>query len=451
MRITADKAGRYCDGFQRRHFLQIGMAGMGSFTLPELLRAKALTAKAGAAKKDTACILLWLDGGPSHIDLYDPKPDAPAEYRGMWNPIATNVPDIHIGELLPKHAQIADKLAIIRSLRHGDTDHDNSDHMLLTGHSFNPGSDAAVHPSMGSIVSHLLGPRNPDFPAYVTIPRAMSRGRSPGYAGPVYLGSRYAPFEPNGDPSADNFHVKDLKLYDGLTMGQLEDRTSLLSRLDQSQRNVEAAGILDTLDTYQQQAYDLITSPSVRKAFDLHTEPSKLRDQYGRHTIGQSMLLARRMVEAGSTFVTVYFGGWDHHWNLQQGLAGQAPILDQSLSTLVKDLDDRGRLEQTLVMAYGEMGRTPLINSGHGKGNPGRDHWGNAMCAILAGGGIRGGQTLGQTTARGEEPSSHPLGVGDLHATIYDILGIDFTTYLHDRTGRPVPIVEQGEVLRELF
>ncbi len=456
-RIDAGAAGAYCDRLSRRSFVQVGLSGMAAVTLPDVLKAREAAAAAGRSAKDTAVLLIWLDGGPSHMDLYDMKPDAPAEYRGIWQPIRTNVPGIEISELFPLQAKVADKFSIIRSLHHNSGDHFTGGHRMLTGRGGASGADTTgKYPSFGSIASRVCGSRRSGMPAYASVPYASSIGLRPGYFGANYVGREFNPFETGGDPNSDDFKVQNLNLSSGLTIERLEDRRGLSARLDRARRFVDASGSVEAMDRFQQQAYELVAGSAARKAFDISREPPETRELYGRNSWGQSVLLARRLVEAGSTVVTVHFGGWDHHWNLKSGMESHLPRVDQAVAGLLTDLDRRDQLGRVLVMICGEFSRTPRMNDGGNggapmsKGTPGRDHWGNAMFCILAGGGLRGGQVVGSTNRLGEVPQSRPLSPGDLHATVYHVLGVDPHTAFRDHAGRPVPAVQDGKVIEEL-
>ncbi len=449
---------RYCDGVSRRSFLQIGMAGMGSVGLSQMLALKDASA-AASAKKDTAVILLWLDGGPGHMDMYDLKPEAPPEYRGIWNPIKTNVSGIEISELFPLQAKIADKFSIVRSLNHGTGDHFTAGHWILTGRGAGVGgnSTAGKYPFVGSVATKVLGPRKAGMPASVAIPHAMSIGLRPGYFGGNYLGPQENPFETEGDPNNDKFQVKNLGLSQQLTLDRLNDRRGLISHFDHLRHDADKSGTLEAMDRFDRQAFELVTGEKARKAFDLSQEDSKSRERYGRHTWGQSTLLARRLVEAGATFVTCHFGGWDHHWNLQSGYENYLPKIDQLVSALFTDLAERGLYDKTLVVLCGEFSRTPRMNNGGNggaplsMGTPGRDHWGNAMFCLLGGGGVQGGRIVGSTNRLGEVPLDRPIKPGDIHHTIFRVLGVDPKLHFPDHSGRPIPIVDHGEVIEELF
>lgn len=456
-RIDAEKSTRYCDGLSRRSFVQVGVAGMASVGLADVLRAKDQSAGSGKKQKDTSVILIWLDGGPGHLDMYDMKPEAPAEYRGIWRPIRTNVPGIEISPLFPMQAKVADKFSIVRSLHHNNGDHFTAGHLMLTGRGGPSGAATpGKNPSLGSIATKLCGPRKPGMPPYVSVPHASSIGLRPGYFGANYLGQEHNPFESDGDPNTEGFSVKNLKLAKGLSIERLEDRRGLLHSIDNARRMVDDSGKLASLDRFQQKAFDLVTGDAGRKAFDIGQEPEALRDRYGRHTWGQSTLLARRLVEAGATFVTVHFGGWDHHWDLEAGMNQFLPKVDSAVATLFEDLNDRGLSEKVLVVLCGEFSRTPRMNDGGNggppmsKGTPGRDHWGNAMFCLLGGGGVKGGQIVGATDSRGEAPKERPLTPSDIHATIYHVLGVDPNVHFLDHTGRPVAALDHGSPIKEL-
>lgn len=457
MRIDAGRTARYCDGASRRSFLQLGVAGMASVSLSTILRAREASAAAGG-KKDNAVILLWLDGGPSHMDLYDMKPNAPAEYRGIWKPIKTNVPGIEITELFPKQARIADKFSILRSLHHDTGDHFAGGHYMLTSRGgASGGSTPGRYPSIGSIVAKMRGANRFGMPAYVGVPYAMSIGLRPGYFGANYLGAEFNPFETGGDPNTPGFRIDNLNFASGTSIDSLEDRRGLLARFDSLRREVDRSGMVDAMDRFQREAYEMVSGPAARKAFDLSGENPRLRDEYGRNSWGQSTLLARRLVEAGSTFVTAHFGGWDHHWDLKAGMQNYLPMVDLAVSALLRDLDTRGLLEKTLVVLCGEFSRTPRMNNGGNggapmsMGTPGRDHWGNSMFCFFAGGGLKMGQVIGSTDAKGESPKTRPYVPANVHATIYKVLGIDPSQHFLDHAGRPTPILDIREPVSELL
>ena len=451
LRIDAGGSGRYCDGMSRRSFVQLGVAGMAAAGLGDVARAKHAAGKGN----DNAAILIWLDGGPSHLDTYDLKPKAPAEYRGIWMPIPTNVPGMDVTELFPLQAQHADKFSIVRSLHHDTGGHFHGGHYMLTTKSLGP-NNTGTFPSIGSIVARECGPRRRGMPSYISVPVASSIGLRPGYFGGNWMGMQYDPFQTGGDPNNANFKVANLNLPGGMTVDRLADRRDLNQQLDRISKTVERGTLFEAMDKFDRDAFEFVSGARARKAFDINSEDPKLRDSYGR-SWGQSTMLARRLVEAGSTFVTVHFGGWDHHWNLESGYKSVLPRVDKAVSGLLKDLSDRGMLESTLVILCGEFSRTPRMNNGGNggpagsKGTPGRDHWGNSLFCLLAGGGIRGGQVIGSTNAKGERPLSRAVKPCNLHATIYKALGMDPTLHLIDHQGRPTPVLEDPTPIHELF
>ncbi len=456
-RVWSGTTPSYCDGISRRSFVQVGVAGMASASLAKVLAAKEASNADGHANKDTSVILLWLDGGPSHMDLYDMKPEAPAEYRGLWRPIPTSVPGMEITELFPKQAQVADKFSIVRSLHHNTGDHFTGGHFMLTSRGGASGADTTGrYPSINSIVGKTCGPRRPGMPAHVAVPYAMSIGLRPGYFGANYLGVEHNPFETEGDPNSADFRVPNLVPAGDMTISRLGHRRSLLTAFDGIRKQVDVSGAVDSMDRFQREAYELVSGARALEAFDLSREDNQLRDTYGRDTWGQSTLLARRLVEAGCTFVTVHFGGWDHHWDLKAGMESYLPRVDAAVSALFEDLHQRGLLQRVLVVLCGEFSRTPRMNDGGNggaagsMGTPGRDHWGNSMFCLLGGGGVKGGQIVGSTNRLGESPKDRPITPGDIHATIYHVLGIDPATSFLNHAGRPVPRIDEGHVIAEL-
>ncbi len=457
-RLTTGQSSRYCDGVSRRHFLQLGVAGMAAVGLPQILRAKNEAAAAGQSK-NTSVILIWLDGGPSHLDLYDMKPNAPAEYRGIWKPIHTRVPGFDITEMFPKQAQVTDKFSIVRSLHHDTGDHFAGGHRMLTAKDLgvSGANNEQRFPGIGAIVNRELGARRKGLPGYVAVPYAASIGLNPGYFGGHMLGAQHNPFAPGGDPNAPNFSVKNFDLGQGLSLERLEDRRSLNRHFDGVRRAFDGNPSVTAMDKFNREAFEFVSGPTARKAFDIGKEDPRLRDRYGRHNWGQSTLLARRLVEAGCTFVTVHFGGWDHHWDLKKGMENYLPQVDSAVSSLFSDLDERGLLESTLVVLCGEFSRTPKMNDGGNggapmsMGTPGRDHWGDAMFCLLGGGGVQGGRIVGSTDQKGTRPASRPVTPSNIHATIYEVLGIDPNLKLLDPSGRPTPILDDPEPIHELF
>ena len=435
-----------CDGIPRRSFLRAGFLGLAGLSLGDLLRVGARAGtQSGSKSDDLSVILVWLDGGPPQHETYDPKPGAPSEFRGPLKPIDTAVPGVQVSELLPLHAQMMKKMSIIRSMHHDNEDHFAAAHWMLTGYfGSNAVNMAPMYPSAASVITRLKGPKNRAMPAYVGLPNLHSVGLKPGYHGGAYLGAAYGPFMADGDPSRPNYRVPELSLPRGLDASRLDNRKALLAAMDCARHSVESE--MDDVDHFSRDAFAMLTGPEARRAFDLSKEDPRLRDRYGRHQWGQSALLARRLVEAGTRFVTLTFGGWDFHANLDKGMHSVLPVLDKAVGTLVADLDQRGQLDSTLVIVMGEFGRTPRINKGLPgiDANPGRDHWGNVMSVLVAGGGITPGLVIGASNARGERPRDRPITPKDLVATLYAKLGIDPSTTFNDRVDRPITIVPVG-------
>jgi hypothetical protein len=444
LRISGNDRHRYCDGLSRRSFLQAGLLGAAGLALPDFLRAKA---QAAQSSRDTAVIMIWLDGGPTHMDMYDVKTQAPAEYRGAMKTTRTNVPGIEICDLMPEQAKVADKLAIVRSLHHTTGDHFAGAHWMLTGYL---GSTAAnmdpMYPSAGSITAKMRGANRPGLPAYVAVPFAASVGLNPGYNSAAYLGNAFNPFQTRSDPNSPSFSVRNLTLPGGLTLAQLEERRQLLSSFDTLRRDIDRTGALDSLDKFQQEAYEMISGPAARAAFDISKEDPRLRDKYGRHTWGQSCLLARRLVEAGVTFVTVHMGGWDHHSGIEAAMKNVLPITDRAIAGLVSDLGERGLYDRVAICVCGEFGRTPRVNR-----DAGRDHWGQSGFCVLGGGGLKTGLVVGSTTDKGEYPKDRPVSPEDMLATLYHVLGVDTKQVFVDKAGRPHPVLNKGEPIAELI
>ena len=449
---------RYCDGMSRRSFLKLGVAGMASVGLPQLLQAREQSAATGGSR-NTSVILIWLDGGPSHMDLYDMKPDAPAEYRGIWRPIRTRVPGFDITELFPKQARVTDKFSIVRSLHHNTGDHFAGGHRMLTAKDMgvSGANNVQKFPGIGAIVAREVGARRRGLPAYVAVPHAASIGLNPGYFGGHMLGAQLNPFQTGGDPNSPNFSVQNLNLARGLTLPRLEERRTLQRHFDTLRRELDTSATAQAMDRFSREAHEFVVGSAARNAFDISREDPRLRDAYGRHNWGQSTLLARRLVEAGCTFVTVHFGGWDHHWDLEAGMNRYLPMVDSAVSALFEDLDHRGLLQTTLVVLCGEFSRTPRMNDGgnggppRSKGTPGRDHWGESMFCLMGGGGVRGGQIVGSTDRLGMRPHTRALRPSNIHATIYNVLGIDPRLQLLDPSGRPVNVLDDPTPIRELL
>ena len=441
MQIEWGEIGRNCNGVSRRSFLKVGTLATLGLSLPELIQMREAAAAAG--RKPASMIFLWLDGGPSHLETFDLKPDAPAEIRGDFKPIDTKVSGIRICEHLPKTAQAMDLFSIVRSVTHNDTNHGAGNHLLTTGRStpvpVGCGNSVSYHPSLGSFTAHeRQAPHG--LPPYILLGRPMRSG------GPNFLGAAYGPLVVTGDPNNDAFEVKDVTLPKGVDDARLDARRSLLGQLDKMQRIADSPNDpVKGLDSYTAKAYDLVTSPQAKAAFDIRKEDPKLREAYGRTNFGQQCLLARRLVESGVPWVSVHWGGWDHHFNLFNDMKRQLPILDPAFATLLRDLKDRGLLETTLVVLLGEFGRTPKINAG-----PGRDHWGPGMSIAVAGAGCPGGTVIGATGPDGHSPVERPLSVQDFSCTLLHKLGVDYRKEFHNEVGRPTQMVSGGEVIREL-
>ena len=433
---------RHCDGVTRRNFLQIGVPLLG-LGIADLLRLESQAAQAGRTASRKSLIVFWTDGGMSQQDTYDMKPDAPAEYRGMYQPITTSTPGIAVGERFPLQAKVMHRLSLVRSVHHENGIHAPSAHWMQTGY-FGPtlARNAAQKPSLGSVIARSLGSRQPPMPAYVTIPKLEAFG----YQGAVYLGKAYNPFEVNADPNAADFKVPNLSLPDGLTARSVDSRRALLKTFDTLRRDIDQSGVMEGLDTFKSQALEMVAGDRMRAAFDLCAEDSKLRDQYGRHRYGQSALLARRLIEAGARCVNINTGNWDHHNDIAKGLDEHLAPLDRAIATLVEDLESRGLLNDVVIYCVGEFGRTPRLN-----GHAGRDHWSDCFSVMLAGGGIQGGRVVGASEKWGGGVKDRLITPLDLLATIYHILGISLDTHYEDSSGRPVSIVGSGRPIEELL
>ncbi len=434
-----------CAGIARRDFIQLGLGALG-FGFVDLLRLRAETARArGKTPDEVRCILIWLDGGPSHYETFDPKPDAPREIRGDLNPIKTAIPGVEFCETVPKLAAIANKLTVVRSICHKDPNHGGGNHYMMTG-APTPvpvacGAFVTFHPSFGSVVSYHRGIRS-GLPAYMTMPE-MSRS-----GGPNFLGAEHAPFVIGGYPNSPSFKVRDVVLPQGISESRAKTRQDLRASLDRMIRfnEKQAEDPAVSFDSYYRQGFDLISSSEAQAAFDLSKEPENIRERYGRNDLGQRLLLCRRLVEVGVSFVTCYNGGWDHHTKIFTGIKERLAPLDQALAALIEDLDARGILDSTLVICLGEFGRTPQVNK-----DAGRDHWPHAMSVLMAGAGIPRGQIIGATDAKGYYASENVHSPEDFAASLYTKMGIDHAETLHTNTGRPVQLVNNGKPIKELF
>jgi hypothetical protein len=426
--------------------LRAGLLSAGVFALglDDYLRLRSFAASVGKGRpaKVKNCILIWLAGDPSHLDTFDPKPDAPTDVRGEFKPIDTAVPGLKISEVFPKLAEVMDRAALLRGVSSPESDHDRAAHHLLT--SYRP-SPVLVYPGYGSVVSKIRESSRAALPPYVAVPDA------PLFSSSGFLTPAYDPFTVINDPNSPSFRVRDLTPPDRLTLDRLRRRREMVKSLDGSAREVSETPLTASRDQFTAQAYDLMTSTAAQAAFNIKSEPDKVRDEYGRTTIGQACVLARRLVESGVSFVTVNDRGpgplgWDtHQQNFPMIKNTLGPQLDQAVAALLTDLDRRGLLASTLVLMMGEFGRTPKINQ-----NAGRDHHGRANCALLAGAGIPKGLLLGRTDARGDSPAERPISPADLAATLYMALGIDSDLKFEAPDGRPIRLVDGGKPPKEL-
>ncbi len=419
----------------RRGFLHVGFLGGLGLTLDQFFRLQAQAGEKDAPAKSV--IHIFLPGGMAHQDSFDPKPLAPIEYRGEVGHIRTKLDGVFLSEYLPRMAQIADKITVCRSMTHGEAAHERGTHNMFTGYRPSP---AIQFPSMGSVVSHEYGPRN-NLPPYVCIPSQPTT-----YAGPGYLSSAFAPFSLGSDPANPGFTVQDLNLPGGVDEKRFTNRRSMLEAVNDHFASKEKADGLEAMDTFYQRAYSLISSQKAREAFNINAEPAPLRDAYGRHAAGQRFLLARRLVAAGVRFVSLTYGGWDMHSGIKGGMASQLPQFDQAFATLITDLERNGLLDSTLIMVSSEFGRTPKINA-----TAGRDHWPKVFSVVLAGGGIKKGFIYGTSDATATEPEDDPLTVEDLAMTVYRQIGINGEKKLMAPGNRPIDIVREGKVRKELI
>jgi hypothetical protein len=415
----------FCDGISRRNFLRVGAFGAG-LTLADQLRVRAADQAAGRPTRQKSAIMIYLPGGPSHIDMWDLKPDAPKEFRGEFKPIATNVPGVEICEHFPMQAKMFDKLAVVRSIVSVD---EHSDSLVLTGYPDRV-NKTADHPSIGAVVSKVRGGSGGPVPPFVSL-RGMSRGTEPGY-----LGVSHRPFTPSGPGNAN------LKLVNGVTAERLDDRKSLLKGFDDTCREIDATGTMKGIDAYTERALEMVTGGVVRKALDLQAEDAKSRERYKGV---EQFLTARRLIEAGVGCVTLAFGGWDTHGQNFTRLKQQLPQLDRGIANLITDLHDREMQDDVVTVVWGEFGRTPKVNM-----NAGRDHWSPVMGALVAGGGLKMGQAVGATTAKGERPKDRPYSAQNVLSTVYRAIGIDPGMTFPNGAGRPMYVLDEREPVREL-
>ncbi len=438
-----------CEGFNRRDSIKLGLCGLIGGGLSGAIQATqsvaSETSSSSGRRQADACILIWMDGGPSHYETFDPKPDAPAEIRGEFSTISTQTPGIHFSQLMTNLGAMTDDLAIVRSIRHDQGNHGAGNHYMMTGAPpripVGCGAFVSFHPSLGSVVSKEVGAPE-GIPAYFSMPN-MSRS-----GGPHFLGARHAPFVVPDDPNSSSFRVRDVTLPKGLSEGRFESRQSIRRQVDQMLRITdEAAGdpVLAS-DEFFAQGLQLISSSQAQAAFDIHSEEGSIRNAYGRHPFGQRALLARRLVSAGVPFVTLYHGGWDHHTDIFKSFETKVPPFEATIAALIADLKAQGMLERTLVIALGEFGRTPKIND-----RGGRDHWSNAMSVMFAGGGTPGGQVIGATDRQGYAAIERVLSPENFVSTIYSKLGIDAGQLMYTPDGRPVHLVSDANPISELM
>jgi uncharacterized protein (DUF1501 family) len=458
--------GKLCrSSLRRREFLRLGLAGLGCLSWTELLRRRA--AAASASRQDTALLVVWLHGGASHLETYDPKPLAPAEYRGPYKSIATRVPGLQLCELLPHHARVAHRFTLLRSLAHTGPCHDSGPQQLFTSFPITVNRLKPDHPDLFAIVDRRRANPSRALPNNVGLPPIP-------YLGPAYLGSAHEAFAVHGDPNDPTFEVPNIVLRGEENRDRLDGRMRLRQRLDGLSRQAERLEKHGGFDAFQRQAWNVLTGPAARRAFDLGLEPARMRERYGRNSWGQRCLLGRRLVEAGVDLVSVTLNGplcgrvgnWDDHavnHHVFEATKYRAPYFDQAVAALVEDLHERGLDRRVLLVVAGDFGRTPRISHAASSGGgvasgatgvvqPGRDHWPHAMSFLFSGGGITEGQVIGATDRRGEHPTDRRVGAGDFLATLYRHLGIDAGRgAIHDPTGRPVPLLQQGgEPIREL-
>ncbi|MDP7204213.1 MAG: DUF1501 domain-containing protein [Pirellulaceae bacterium] len=425
--IYSSRNGHDCEGNSRRDFLRIGALGLSGLTLPGLLRTRAAAATAGKEIKQKSVIWIWLAGGPTHVETFDPKMTAPSEYRSLTGEARTPIPGVTIGGSFGRLASLVDRMAIIRSFAHGDSSHGTATQRLMTGYN----DRTNMRPSLGSIMARTLGTTNPEtgMPSYVRV--GSIRGDGPGW-----LGTMYSPFNPSG-PARKNMDAS-------VAADRMRDRRSLLNELDRLNRQRDASGKMDGIDGFEQQAFELILG-SARDAFDINKEDQKIRARYGKG-LGENLLKARRLCQAGCSFITVSYGGWDMHGGILKGFnGGRSEQVDQGVSALIEDLDQQGMLDDVLVVVTGEFGRTPKINS---KG--GRDHWGRLCTLALSGGGLKMGQVIGESSPRIEVPATTPVTPQDLIATILHIYGLDPQLQYVNNQGRPTYLIEDGQPIEEL-
>jgi hypothetical protein len=427
----------FCDGLNRRGFVKAGLTGLAGLTLPDLLRLRAQAAAGGVAK-DTAVIFLELAGGPTQHETYDPKPAAPSEYRGPFGTIETSVPGVQFSELMTEQARIMDKLVILRAVHHDSGSHQTSAHLTQTGYYLRDRQSRENDmPCIGSVAARVCGANQRGLPPFVSIPSSMRYGRA------AWIGKGFSPFETIKSADAKPFVVANLTLIGGMTRDRLGDRRTLLQGFDQARRVIDTQGVSDAQDAFTRQAFEMVTGDKARDAFDIAAEPEAVRNRYGINSLGQNMLLARRLVESGVKFVSVRIntlGSWDDHKDIKGRMNAKGPAYDQGIAALVTDLHERELADHVMVVAMGEFGRTPRINK-----DAGRDHWGRVMSVMLAGGNLNTGQVIGSSDSVGASPAANPYRPENVLATVYHHLGIDPAMTFTDNSGRPRYVLEERE------
>lgn len=424
----------FCDGVNRRGFVKAGLTGLAGLSLPDLLRLQARAET--SARSDAAVIFLELAGGPTQHETYDPKPDAAAEYRGPFGTVETSVPGVRFSELMAEQAKIMDKLVVLRAVHHDSGSHQTSAHLTQTGYYLRDRQSRENDmPCIGSIAARVCGPNQPGIPPFVSVPTSMRYGRA------AWVGKGFNPFETVKSADSDPFVVQNLTLIGGLTHERLGNRRSLLQGFDQARRVIDNNGVADAKDEFTRQAFDMVTGDKARAAFDIAAEPQAVRIRYGTSSLGQNILLARRLVEHGVKFVSVRvntLGSWDDHKDITGRMKAKGPAFDQGTAALVSDLHERGLAGNVMVVAMGEFGRTPRINK-----DAGRDHWGRVMSVMMAGGNLNTGQVIGSSDATGATPVDQPYRPENVLATVYRHLGIDPATTFTDNSGRPRYLLEE--------
>ncbi len=432
LNLFGSRKGTRCDGATRRDFLKVGALGLTGLALPDLLRARANAASTGHPTKKTSVVWLWLGGGPTQVETFDPKMSAPMEFRSTVGAVQSNVAGIELGGVFPQIARNADKMAFVRSFAHQNSGHGGGTHWVMTGYNFPPADNGQgqTKPGLGSILSRFRGANNPatGLPTYVRMNGILGDG-------PSWIGSSFAPFDVAGN-ARNNMNLK-------VQLEALQDRRSLLKTFDSLDRNIDQTGVLSGLDSFESQAFELILSKA-KDTFDVTKEDPKVRDRYGAG-LGQQLLTARRLCEAGVGFVTVNFGGWDMHGNIAQAMKNLGPKVDQAVSAFVEDTANRGLDKDILLVVTGEFGRTPRINN-----SAGRDHWAPLSTLALAGGGLKMGQVVGQSSEKAEVPKTAPITPQHLMSTVFHVLGLPQDLHYKDPSGRPVPMIDGGRPIAEL-